>query len=218
MEQENPDINSTSSLLEKVVEEHKAEVISIGEIKHALNERGFGVLMALAALPLCIPFPAPPGYTTLFSVPLFILATQMIFGMESPWLPKWLEKREIKRANLAKFVNKASGILRKIEKLISPRMKFATTKGGEKFIGIVAFICAISIAVPLPLTNLPPGYGILIMSLGLLGKDGVTILIGFVIATIGCIITALILYYGMDVVNGWFGEDGAEIITSMLGL
>ncbi|MCA9423307.1 MAG: exopolysaccharide biosynthesis protein, partial [Nitrospira sp.] len=47
--------------------------------------------------------------------------------------------------------------------------------------------------LPIPLTNFPPGWGILIMSLGLLSKDGITILIGMIIGTIGVGITMIIL-------------------------
>jgi len=206
--------NSTSTLLTRVVEDHEHDVITLGQMKDSLHERGFGVLMALAALPLCIPVPVPPGYTTVFSIPLFILSLQMIFGRDAPWLPKWLERKEIKRASLGKMVERAVPLLRKIEKLLKPRMKFVTTEGGEKLIGIVSFVCAISIAVPLPLTNLPPGYGILIMSLGLLSKDGVTVVIGIITGITGCIITALILHLGADVIDDFFTDDA--IIISML--
>ncbi|GKS68901.1 hypothetical protein W03_09050 [Nitrosomonas sp. PY1] len=74
----------TSEFLAVVVIEQKNELITVGEIKNALHERGFGILMAIAAIPICLPIPAPPGYTTLFSLPLFIFSLQMIFGMRAP--------------------------------------------------------------------------------------------------------------------------------------
>lgn len=202
----------TSDLLKHVVETHDRDVISVAEIKESLSERGFGVLMAIAALPLCLPFPAPPGYTTFFSIPLFILATQMIFGAHSPWLPKWIERKEISRAKLAKFFDKAVPLLQKIERLLKPRMINGNVGSWEKLIGISSFIFAASIAIPLPLTNLPPGYGILIMSLGLLSKDGLTILIGLVVGIIGLIITAFTLVLSWHIVKGWFGvgEDDTQ--------
>ncbi len=59
----------TSDFLAIVVVENKKEAMTVGEIKNALHERGFGILMAIAALPICLPVPVPPGYTTLFSIP-----------------------------------------------------------------------------------------------------------------------------------------------------
>ena len=198
--------HATSDLLEKVVTDHTDDTVSVRQIKKSLHERGFGVLMAIFAIPLCLPFPAPPGYTTIFSVPLFILSIQMILGMDSPWLPRWFERKEIKRKRLSSLVEKAAPMLRKIERLLKPRLCFDSMEVWEKIIGTLSFIFAISIAVPLPLTNLPPGYGILIMSLGLLGKDGLTIVIGAIIGIIGCFITAFILIYGADVVMGFFSS------------
>lgn len=83
----------TSDFLAITIVEYKKESITVGEIKNALHERGFGILMAIAALPICLPIPVPPGYTTFFSIPLFIFSVQMILGMPAPWLPAWIEKK-----------------------------------------------------------------------------------------------------------------------------
>lgn len=184
---------STSELLENVVVVYRSNTISIGEIKNSLHERGFGVLLAIAALPLCLPVPVPPGYTTLFSIPLFIFSIQMIIGMQAPWLPAWIEKKEIKRESLEKLVIKANPWLKKIEKRLQPRLTYISVHTWERIIGIFSFVFALSISLPIPLTNFPPGWGILIMSLGLLSKDGITILIGMIVGTIGVGITMIIL-------------------------
>ncbi len=208
----------TSALLEKVVDHHQHDTISIGEIKNAMHERGFGVLMAIAALPLCLPIPAPPGYTTFFSIPLFLFSLQMIWGRDSPWIPKWIARRQIKRKTLAHLVEKAAPMLRKIERLLRARLYFASSATGERLIGIVAFICSLSIAVPLPLTNLPPGYGILIMSLGLLGKDGVTILIGMAVGLLGVGITMGILIAGQTAVLSLLGGAAPVVVVPPEGV
>ena len=184
---------STSELLENVVVVYRSDTLSVGEIKNSLHERGFGVLLAIAALPLCLPVPVPPGYTTFFSIPLFIFSIQMIIGMQAPWLPRWIEKKKIKRTSLEKLVAKASPWLRKIEKRLQPRLTYISVHTWERIIGIFTFVFALSISLPIPLTNFPPGWGILIMSLGLLSKDGITILIGMIVGTIGVGITMIIL-------------------------
>ncbi len=185
---------ATSEYLALVVAENKQEIMTVGEIKNSLHERGFGILMALAALPLCLPIPVPPGYTTLFSIPLFIFSVQMILGMSAPWLPAWLEKKQIRRERIEKMLSKASPWLCKIEKHLRPRITYISVHAWERIIGIFSFVFAVSISIPLPLTNFPPGWGILIMSLGLLSRDGVTILIGMIIGTVGVGITMIILF------------------------
>ncbi|PTN11480.1 exopolysaccharide biosynthesis protein [Nitrosomonas aestuarii] len=184
---------STSELLETVVIVYRSDTLTVGEIKNSLHERGFGVLLAIAALPLCLPVPVPPGYTTFFAIPLFIFSVQMIIGMQAPWLPAWIEKKKIKRTSLEKLIAKASPWLKKIEKKLQPRLTYISVHTWERIIGIFSFVFALSISLPIPLTNFPPGWGILIMSLGLLSKDGITILIGMIVGTIGVGITMIIL-------------------------
>src|SRR5665811_1731335 len=114
----------TSEYLALVVAENKSETMTVGELKHSLHERGFGILMAIAALPLCLPVPVPPGYTTFFSIPLFIFSIQMILGMSAPWLPAWLENKQVKKANLEKLISKTNPWLQKIETHLRPRMTY----------------------------------------------------------------------------------------------
>jgi hypothetical protein len=185
--------STTSEALALVVVGNKNHTLTVGEIKNSLHERGFGILMAIAALPICLPIPVPPGYTTFFSIPLFIFSVQMIFGMRAPWLPEWITKKQIKRATLEKLITKASPWLHKIEKHLQPRLTYISVHAWERIIGIFSFVFALSISLPLPLTNFPPGWGILIMSLGLLSKDGLTILVGMIVGTVGVGITMVIL-------------------------
>jgi len=192
----------TSDFLAVVVVENKNEAMTVGEIKNALHERGFGILMAIAAFPICIPLPVPPGYTTIFSIPLFIFSVQMVLGMQAPWLPAWIEKKHIKRSVLAKIITKANPWLKKIENRMQPRMTYISVHTWERIIGIFSFVFALAVALPIPLVNFPPGLGILVMSLGLLSRDGVTILIGMIIGTIGIGITMIILvmlWMGMSI-------------------
>lgn len=186
--------DKTSKIISDIAENEPNEITTIAKIKESLHERGFGVLMAVFCLPLILPIPAPPGYTTLFSIPLFILSVQMIWGAESPWLPKWITSKRIKTQTLRSLTRRAVPLLHKIERFLHPRFEFASTKIGERIVGIFAFIFCLSIALPIPMTNVPPAFGILVMSIGLLGKDGVVMIIGKVIGIIGLAITGFLLF------------------------
>ncbi len=205
--------NATSDLLEGMMENHTGDTVTVSELKNAMHERGFGVLMAIACLPLCIPAPLPPGATSIFAIPIFILSAQMIWGMDSPWLPQWICRKRIKRSTLALIVVRSMPVLRRIEGILKPRFTFAATRTGEKIIGIFIFVFALAISMPLPFTNLPPGYGVLIMSLGLLSKDGLIILLGMVIGMLGVAFTLYLI---------WMGKQAAAAllagITAWLGI
>ena len=92
---------TASEVLEEAISNQTSDKVSMGELMHALNERGFGLLMLILVLPNCVPIPIPPGGSTIFSIPLLFLAIQMLIGRDSPWLPNWLSNRKIERKTLA---------------------------------------------------------------------------------------------------------------------
>lgn len=212
---------STSEMLNQVVNRYDDDKISLYQIMYALHERGFGILLAFFTLPTSVPALVPP-VTTIISIPLLFFSLQMILCLKSPWLPKRLGNWRISRRSLSLLMSKSAKLLRKIELFMRPRMTFASSQKGERIIGVFCFIFALSIAIPLPMTNLLPSIGILVTSLGLLGRDGLLVIIGMTIGTIGSLIawalTIMILYYGFDAldmikdyVGGIFGFDSEDI-------
>lgn len=193
-----------SEALHGVVRNNSADKISLFEVKEALHERGFGLIMLILSLPLCIPLPLPPGATALPSIPLLLFSLQMVMGMDSPWMPKWLGNKTIKRQTLAAIIEKGAPYLQKVERFLHPRFSFSSTVGGEKLIGIFCLVFSLSIAVPLPLTNFIPATGIAVMSLGLLSKDGITVIVGMIIGSAGVTLTTILLIFGKKALEGIF--------------
>jgi hypothetical protein len=193
---------NTSELLQLIVIQNTNELITVDQIKHSLDERGFAILLAIATLPICLPIPAPPGFTTVFSIPLFIFSIQMICGMRTPWIPRWLAKKTMKKKILDKLIDRVTPWLRRIEKYMHPRLTYISVRAWERIIGLFSFIFSISIALPIPLVNFLPGWGILVMSLGLLSKDGLTIFAGMIIGTVGvgvALIVVALLWMGVPI-------------------
>ena len=196
---------ASSEILEEAVGTYNSDDVTLEEVFYSLHERGFGLLLMILVLPNCVPIPVPPGVSTVLSLPLLFLSLQMIWGYEYPWLPSWLKRKKLRRSFLANMISKAAPKLKKIEKILRPRLSIASSQTGEKLIGVFTLMFAVSIAVPLPLTNFLPGIGILIMSLGLLSRDGVVILIGAFIGIAGCLFTIAILLLGFQAVSSILG-------------
>jgi hypothetical protein len=191
------EFDPVSTALEKVARRYdQSSRVSLGELMHALHERGFGLIMALLVLPNCVPIPIPPGGSTIFSIPLLFMSVQMLAGRPHPWIPKWLANKTLSRDFISGAVSKAAPRLRWLEKFLRPRIAFLSSKTGERIIGVVWLLFSISIAIPLPMTNFLPGVGILVMSLGLLSKDGYVIIIGVLIGVFGLFVTSLVLTIG----------------------
>ena len=190
--------------LEELVHESRGEGVTLRALLHSLQESGFGMLMIVLVLPNCVPIPVPPGTSTIFSLPLLFLALQMLVGRHELWIPEKLAVKEIKLSFLRKVVARIAPRLRRIETYVRPRLLFMTSSLGERLIALCWLIFAISIAIPLPMTNFLPGVGILVSSFGLLNRDGAIVLAGMVIGAAGIVGTILVLTIGSHIIQSLF--------------
>ncbi|WP_010406646.1 exopolysaccharide biosynthesis protein, partial [Wolbachia endosymbiont of Nasonia vitripennis] len=176
--------------------------VTLFDIKTALHERGFGILIITFSLPLSVPIPVPPGYTTILSIPLILFSLQLLFGFDSPWMPNWLERKSFQRSTLALVVEKTSPILKKIEKFMKPRMSFIFLGPGEKILAFMMLLCAIIIALPLPFTHFLPAIGITLISLGIMGKDGFLSTLGVLVSFCALLVTLIVIVKGPKLIAG----------------
>ena len=194
---------STTEFLQQVIRAKKTDRISIDELKTSLHERGFSILLIIFSLPV---FVSVPGMTAIFATPLFFLGLQMMLGFDSPWLPKWVSARSIKRSLFCLMITKSSPLLKKIERFLHPRWLIFSSHLGSKIIGMFVAIFAVSIAIPLPFTNLFPAFAIVIMALGFLSKDGLTIILGLLVGICGVAFTVAVFMFGTKIVFGMINK------------
>ena len=195
---------AASDLLTQVITQNiNNDIITFNELKSSLSERSFGFLLLVFSLPIIV---VPPGLTMLACIPVSLISIQMFLGYHTPWLPSWLGNRSIKRKTLASIIEKVSPVLYKIERVTRARLYFISSRNGEKVFGAFASLYSLSIAVPLPLTNLLPAIGIALMSIGLISRDGLLIILGMIVGLVGCIITFSILIFGAAVISGLYNS------------
>ena len=96
------------------------------------------------------------------------------------------------------LVQKSSPYIRKVERILRPRLLFMTSALAERVIGLFILIFATFILFPMPLSNFIPGLGILIISFGLLGRDGVVVIFGIMVGVTGLAISISAVLLGME--------------------
>ncbi|PCJ24953.1 MAG: hypothetical protein COA94_06920 [Rickettsiales bacterium] len=177
-----------SESLEKIGQKRKNGKTKIAELMEDFYENGILLAMIFFSLPVAIPLPYPPGFTTIMGVPLVILSIQLLIGSKKVRLPEKINNYEMKNATLKTISDKIVPIIKYVEKYVKPRFEFAKSVYCEQFVGFVCLIAAIAVALPIPFTNAIPALGVTIMSLGLLNRDGLVIIAGFVITVVGVVI------------------------------
>ena len=172
-----------SEILELFIATHQEEEITIRAMVKAFGERAFGFLTLIFALICIVPLPIP-GIHMLLSIPLFYLSAQQMIGRKEVWFPDKILDYKIPRKAFEDMSHKAMPWIVKVENISKPRLEFLTHRFWFCFFGAVMFYITAFISIPLPLTNLIPAVGIVLMALGILNRDGITLLIGVAIGVL----------------------------------
>jgi len=188
-----------TQVIEDVVSRSSSDRIPVRDLVEAMESVGFGLAMMIFAFGVIIPMPPPvPG---LISIPLVIFSLQMIAGYTAPKLPKKFSDMSIKRSLLAMLVQKSSPYIRKVERFLRPRLLFMTTPVAERLIGFFTLLFSGFVLLPMPLSNFVPGLGVLIISFGLLGKDGLVVICGIMVGLAGVALSITAVFLGVEALH-----------------
>jgi len=159
--------------------------VTLRTLMSTIDERSFGVLISIFALPSALPVPAP-GYSTFFSIFLILLSVQMLLNRSHPWFPKRFMNTKIGSGTENKTVATMLKFLQFFENFSRPRFTFLySMRISSIMLSAVMLLCAVSMISPLPLTNTLPALAIFLIGLGKVQDDGVLALLGLITAVAG---------------------------------
>ncbi len=173
-----------------------AETAKLGHLIDRLDERAFGLMLLLLALPCCLPFIYL--LPQIVALPMLALAGQLAAGRQHPWLPKALHEREFSITAFQSVISRSERYLAWVERFARPRLLSISGDMGVRVVGLLLLVPTASILVPLPSTNTVPGIGVAIASLGLIERDGLLIILGLLI---GFFWVGLLLFLGVEAVE-----------------
>lgn len=196
----------------RAAESHEGEPVaaaeaSLGEIVDRLDERAFGLLLLLLALPCTPPFVYL--LPQIVSLPMLALAAQMAAGRQAPWFPQAIRRRGLSLKEFSKVLDFCEKYVRWIEKIARPRLPGVTGRAGARIAGALMVVPALSILAPFPGTNTVPGIGIAVAALGLVQRDGLLVIVGLLIG-LGWVAAFL-------TVAALFGVELASFLKDWLG-
>lgn len=177
----------------------KNESLSLKKLMGRTQETIFGFLLVILALPSALPVPAP-GYSIPFGIVIIILAVQIIIGRKYPWLPQKILNKEINIKKFRSGVSKINTFIQFFEKIIKPRGKFLYNQG-QSLLGLMIFMCGVSMLIPIPGTNTIPALGIFVIGLGMIEEDGLLGTLGVLISLTGIAVTSAILFFGKEILD-----------------
>jgi hypothetical protein len=182
--------------------------LRIHNILEEFHERGFGFILLIIALPMALPLPVPPGVNIALASPLLLLTAQQALGRHTIWLPQTILNKTVSASKLDTVLSSFIPWMKRLEAISKPRLAPITRGGFSNLIGIMGFIMALSVCIPLPLTNTVPSLGIALMALGVIMRDGLAVIAGMVIG-IGWVMMLIL-------VITFLGTEGIEIIRDFI--
>jgi len=182
----------TSQLLRDFLAGHTEPRISLGALRDALGDRGFGVLLFIFALPNLVPVNIPL-LSAVLGLPLVLLAAQLSYGRHKPWFPDWLTAQSFPRQGFSNVVLRALPYLERTERLLRPRLTVLLSWTGERVIGVAILILALVLTLPIPFANWLPACAISIIALAILEKDGLAVLVGIAVGVASVLVAATVV-------------------------
>ena len=158
------------------------EEVTLGEVVTHFGGRAFGALLFVLAIPNLLPL--PPGSTTVLGAPIAILAPQIAVGVRRPWLPRFLDRKPIRREWLRRAYDKVAPSLQRIEKVSSPRLLWLFSPWAERVMGLACTALAFVLILPIPLGNILPSITIGLFGLALVQRDGLLALLAYLLTAI----------------------------------
>ncbi len=210
--------SSLSQELRTFVDDLKGEDVEMGGLVDTIGDRGFGLLFLILALPAALPLPAP-GYATPFGFIILLLASQLLRGRTSPWLPDRMRRRRVNWKLLDFSVRNGRIPFAIVEFFVRPRLSgLARHRGFLALVSLTISLMALSMCVPLPLTNTAPSFVIFVLAAGMLEEDGLLLAAGLLLAPVAAGIAGYALYVGVTVGPEAIEDTVKPAIKGLLGM
>lgn len=160
------------------------ERLTVGEILGILRDRAFALFVLLLGLPNCLPM--PPPIPLVCGLLLGLVAAQIVAGRTTPWIPQALMRRSLARTDVAKAVGRAIPFVSRLERWSRPRMTVLDSPLADRVLGFILLALAIGLLFAAPVIGqIPLGIAVCLIGLGMVERDGVVVLSGLLVGTLG---------------------------------
>ena len=134
-------------------------------------------------------------------LPILFIATQMMLGRQTLWLPDLVTKRFIARERWRAGALSALPIARPLSRITRVRYLRIFQGKAEKPLGFLLLVTGVVLCVPVPLTGWMPAISCFVTGLGLVEHDGAIVGLGIIIAIVALAIAIamiLAIYLGIS--------------------
>lgn len=160
---------------------HLEEGTTLEAFLDAAGERGFGLIVIIASLPMLLPL--PPGTSFFLGFLISFLALQAFTGRSRIWLPQVIKRRRISPRAIAFLIHRALPLLSRFERIGAKGARGHLTRRQIRYATMVTVGIGLVLAAPIPIFSIIPTIVALALGVGLIQENPRLLKIGMVAAT-----------------------------------
>jgi hypothetical protein len=193
--------DSLGEKIELIIKKLPPTEVTLVEIMDIVGADSLLLLTIFLSLVFLVPV-SIPGVSTVFGTGILLIGITRLFSRKL-WLPNMIAHRKISSEKLRAGFERALVWFRRLEKISRPhRMRALTSDGLMALLNNLSFIlAAILLMAPfgfIPFSNTLPALALIFLAVGLIQKDGGSILLGY-LANL-----ATIIYFGFLIAGGGY--------------
>jgi hypothetical protein len=197
--------NGIARLLQSFAHGDPAQVLTMHGLLQGLGRSAFGMFLFVSILPGFIPI---PGFGGAVSGPLVVMiGLQLLAGLRKPWVPGFIGRRGPRRSTMARFCNRITPWMARLEHLVRPRLQVLTgNRLANVLTGVLLVALGLLLALPLPMTNYLFAGLLLLYALALMERDGALLLVLWLVTGGGLLAMGLLSEQLAGVAADWLGR------------
>jgi hypothetical protein len=196
--------------VEHVIEHLSGGEVTLREILSVIGREGMLVFCILLALPFMVPV-SIPGVSTVFGLVMVLIGVGIMTDRQ-PWLPDRLMRKRFPADRLRLALEKSAIWIHRLGRISRPSIPVLTHgMGMARVNGLMLVASALLLMVPfslIPFSNTLPGLAILFLAIGMLQRDGRSIVLGYTTIVLSALYFAFLLLGGIALLQGvieWIG-------------
>jgi len=190
--------------IEYVKNNLSGDMVNLHDIINIFGRDGMLVLCAFLTLPFMVPV-SIPGASTLFGLAIGLIGVG-VMTHRPLWLPDRLIRKKFPTHSLRLVLERGAVWLHRLEQVSRPSIPVLTCGVGMARVnGLMLIAGALLLMAPfglIPFSNTLPGLAILFLTIGMLQRDGRSVLLGYMTLILTALYFAVLLQGGIAFLQG----------------
>ena len=187
-----------SHMLNSIIDSIDGETVTLQALLRQGGQQGMLLICALSCLPFLIPV-SIPGVSTVFGAAIVLLALALFLN-RLPWLPQRVLHKQLDAHKLVPALKKGSALVARLDHWLKPRALVLSSSGMQRLNALAIIFGGVLLMAPfglIPFSNTAPAVAILFLAVGMMQRDGLFIVLGY----LGLVVT--VVYFSSLLYGAW---------------